>query len=129
MPSRPASQVPVLQVAPALSSLEDFPVGFRVIISEERQEFTGELHSVGWLDSRGKAVVVIIITLLLLLPSWRNSGWGGVRPSASILPRVLNVDSYAESHRPRQLKSTHPSPFLPEVPNWHGRHQGPNSGL
>lgn len=33
-PSRPAQQVAVLHVGPALRSLRDFPVGFRVVISD-----------------------------------------------------------------------------------------------
>lgn len=55
----------MLKMGPALSSLKDFPVGFRVIISEERQDFLGEPHSVEWLDSRGKVVIIITIVVVV----------------------------------------------------------------
>lgn len=41
-------------------------MSFRVIISEERQEFLGEPHSVGGLDSTGKVVVVIVTVIIVV---------------------------------------------------------------
>lgn len=61
------SSISYASSGPSPELIKDFPVGFRVIISEERQEFLGELHSVGWLDSRGKVVVIITTTTTTII--------------------------------------------------------------